>query len=296
MLARQQSNESTEVQNMTRSFTTGPHPPAYFHPFGEGHLIPDPPSTPAIQSNQWLSLSSQTSNLVSSGASLVNSHRSIPYNGVMNSGRLPTGEESWERRLSDSKYGRGSPWLQMYVLNEDGGSQWPEYSVSNLLADNAEVYCTRKKCNANVIMGCQPHYTSSRYNLFTIAEVYIRIPRHDFTSPLKNGFLFVCSEEPYLNAFDEYDLIDSRRLLDDNLPPESKMLPKVLPCVKTVLYFQLDPTSDIFTYRFQKPISGAKYLFFKFLGSFGSRENIDIEFIGIKGRPGPLTFPEASLL
>lgn len=281
---------------MTHSSNTGPNTPAYFHPFGEGHFPPAPPSTPAIQRSQRSSLSSRTSNLVGSGASLVNSHRNIPYTGVMNSDRLPMQEEYWERQLSGRKNGSETPWLQMYVLNEDGGFQCSEYSVSNLLADNAEVYCTSKKCNVNVIMGFQPQYTSSRHNLFTISEVYIRIPRHDFTSPLKNGFLFVCSEEPCLNAFDEYDLIDSRRLLDDNLPPESKALPKVLPCVKTVLYFQLDPSSDIFTYRFQNPISGAKYLFFKFLGSFGSRENIDIEFIGIKGRPGPLTFPEASLL
>ncbi len=190
----------------------------------------------------------------------------------------------------------GRPWLAFEIWDSNGGEVTDEYRMSHVLNDDANTYCSRLKRNVNIIMTHKSALSEMRAAPFSLEEVCIRVPPSGFTSPLKNGFLFVCTEPLELSAFDHYDCIETTRLLEPDGTGSARALPMVPSCVKTVLYFQLDRSATTFNYKFQTPIPNSHYIFAKLLGSFGSRDNIDVQFIGFKGSTGRLCFPNAGLM
>jgi hypothetical protein len=187
----------------------------------------------------------------------------------------------------------GSPWLCLDIVEANGGEYSERYGMQNMLIDDQSVYSSQLRRNVNIILA--HHSSSSRMRAppFWLDEVYIRIPSTGFTAPLKNGFIFVCSDDVSISTFDHYDFIDTTRLLGQGQGDRS--LPLVPSCVKTVLFFQLDSKSHVFRYRFQAPIKNVRNIYIKLLDSFGNHDSIDVEFVGFRGRPGKLSFPCGSL-
>lgn len=130
---------------------------------------------------------------------------------------------------------------------------------------------------------------------FSLHEVQVRIPLRGFTSPLRNGFIFMCSEIPKISDFKRFDTVPTMGLLDVD-PVTHSPLPPVPKYVQSVLYFQLDHNTTKFCHPLKVPIRNLKYLCVKLLTSFGAKDSIDIEFIGFKGKDEKLGFPQAAIL
>lgn len=189
-------------------------------------------------------------------------------------------------------------WLDFRLVDSNGGFYGDAFAIENILRDDETVYCSRLKRHVNIVLAHTSKQSPIRAPPFYLDEVSIRIPKAGFTSPLKNGFIFVCSTPTDLSMFDAYDTIDTNPLLtqEEDLPNNLTVaLPMVPSCVRTVLFFQLDTNTAFFTYKFQTPIRDARFIFLKFLSSFGTQENVDVEFVGFKGREGKLSFPNGNL-
>lgn len=185
--------------------------------------------------------------------------------------------------------------LDMQTEFCDGGQYSEKFGVRNALADDDSVYSSESRKNVNVVLVRASKLSPVLPAPFTLTEVRVRIPAKGFTSPLRNGFLFICSRKIEVSDFDQYNFIPTNGLLN----PEGgsdRILPKVPPYVLTVLYFQLDRSMNEFTYRFSEPVRNCRYLLVKLLTSFGARDSIDVEYIGFQGFEEKLCFPEASLL
>ncbi|PJF18844.1 hypothetical protein PSACC_01347 [Paramicrosporidium saccamoebae] len=200
--------------------------------------------------------------------------------------------EAYDKMLLDDST---QQWLGFDICESNGGEYSEEYRLGNILEDDRSVYCSRLKKNVNILMSHKSSLSSMRAAPFWLDELYIRVPAIGFTAPLKNGFIFVCTEDVPINTFDNYDEIDTTTLLDCNQESNGPALPLVPACVKTVLFFQFDRNATTFHYRFQSAVKDARYIFVKMLGSFGSRDNIDVEFVGFRGKDGKLSFPSADL-
>jgi hypothetical protein len=187
-------------------------------------------------------------------------------------------------------------WLHFKIKIADGGEFDPVYGLRNVLLNDRTVYSTRSRMNVNILLEHISSLSSMRAAPFSLHEVCIRVPASGFTSPLKNGFIFACSAPVELKTFDDYDKIETGLLLGPHSNQSQQALPRVPSCVRTVLYFHLDRNATVFRYRFQNVVQDARYIYIKLLDSFGSHDNIDIEFIGFKGSIGKLSFPFGSLV
>lgn len=185
--------------------------------------------------------------------------------------------------------------LEMQAAFCDGGQYSDKFGVRNALTDDDSVYSSEAGKNVNVILVRSSELSPVLPAPFTLTEVRVRIPAKGFTSPLRNGFLFICSRKIEVSDFDQYNFISTGGLLDPERGSD-RILPRVPPYVLTVLYFQLDRSMNEFTYRFSEPVRNCRYLLVKLLTSFGARDSIDVEYIGFQGVEEKLCFPEASLL
>lgn len=199
-------------------------------------------------------------------------------------------------------------WFPYYIFECTGGQHSKEYKLQNVMDDDASVYCTRIQRNANIVLARRSIHSNCTSIPFTLKEIYIRSPKEGYTSPLANGFVFICTEKTPISAFDSYNTIDINRMIDESrnnssssfvnrtnsriaLPDTPRTLPVVPISVTSLLFFQMDKNLPTFNYKFPSPIKGVKYIHIKMLNSFGNRENIDVQFIGIKADDDALTFP-----
>ncbi len=188
-----------------------------------------------------------------------------------------------------------SDWLDVVLCECDGGAASDGLGVLNVLRNDRSVYSTARDRNVNIILKHTSRLTSQQAVPFSLSEVCIRVPCDGFTAPLKNGFIFVCSENVLPSEFESYDHVNTTSLLCTTGRTSEIKLPQVPPSVRTVLYFNLDPNAVCFRYKFQSAVTDARYLFVKLLGSVGRGENIDVQFLGFKGSLGKLSFPCASI-
>lgn len=86
------------------------------------------------------------------------------------------------------KYGQVEPGaLKMEIVSCDGGIYSDDshiYSAENILKNDASVYCT-KGPRCNIVLR---HQGSTS---FTLKELVIKAPRHNFSSPVREGMVFV---------------------------------------------------------------------------------------------------------
>lgn len=199
-------------------------------------------------------------------------------------------------------------WFPYYIFECTGGEHSSDYKLKNVMVDDESVYCTRIQRNANIVLARKNNLSHCSSIPFTLKEIYIRAPREGYTSPLGNGFIFICTEKTPISAFDSYNTIDISRMIEEsinisqssienrsdnfvNLPNTPRSLPVVPNSVISLLFFQMDKNLPTFNYKFPIPINGVKYIHLKMLNSFGNRDNIDVQFIGIQADDDAITFP-----
>ena len=207
----------------------------------------------------------------------------------------------------------GYRWLNFTIVDADGGQTDDHHGVDRVLEDDETVYCSQIPRNVNLLLRSIIPEIPDAHPTFTLSKVVIKIPTADrYTAPLRDGFLFVLSEALHPSLFSQFDDYDGSGLVErtrrnsnggssSNLdtfsqaPPPPAALPQVPSSVLAVLYFQLDQKTPVFAYQFRWPIRKASYVMVKMLGSYGTRENIDVQFVGFKGTLNQVKFPSVGL-
>lgn len=201
--------------------------------------------------------------------------------------------------------------IRVEMLSCDGGSldfdDSGRYNAENLLIDNISVYCTAKLENVNILLrgaGARP---------FTLSRIEIKAPQRSFTSPVKDGLVFISMERIQASETRRFDrepsssqqsCSDSEDEEDSNTSNLTRLLAG-LPLSRTTTdiqgtsvnggiiphaYFVVDSSSGHATVTFDPPVSG-RYVHVKLLsgqpfdaypGHF-ERDNIDIQAILLYG-------------
>lgn len=237
---------------------------------------------------------------------------------VLTHRRPRPGREATHRKSSE-EYGLSALPIRVEMLSCDGGSldfdESGRYDAENLLQDNSSVYCTAKLENVNILLrgvGARP---------FTLSRMVIKAPRRSFTSPVKDGLVFVSMDRiddsdtrifdrldhdpemsPRTHSECESDL--QRLLLGQGLPMTTSALGNSSlytegPCPQA--YFVVDERLGCATIDFEPAIS-ARYVHVKLLSGQAfdnypgrcERDNIDIQAILLYGY-GRRIFPRVEL-
>lgn len=105
------------------------------------------------------------------------------------------------------KYGQVEPGaLTMEIVSCDGGIYSDDshiYSAENILKNDSSVYCT-KGPRCNIVLR---HQGST---VFTLKELVIKAPRHNFSSPVREGMVFVSMNADLLARTARYQISYSR--------------------------------------------------------------------------------------
>ncbi|CCG84049.1 protein of unknown function [Taphrina deformans PYCC 5710] len=223
-----------------------------------------------------------------------------------------TTREQVTRKVTED-HGLSPQPIRVELLSCDGGSldfdDSGRYNAENLLQDNVSVYCTAKLENVNILLrgaGARP---------FTLSRIEIKAPQRSFTSPVKDGLVFVSMDR--INVSDSK--IFDRDAEESDLGSEAEcgsdlqrlLEGQELPCTTTNLeddsvhkdvlrphaYFVVDERLGFATILFEPAVS-ARYVHIKLLSGqpFDSypgrfeRDNIDIQAILLYGY-GRRVFP-----
>lgn len=232
--------------------------------------------------------------------------------------RTRQGRVSPSRKPVDDN-GQSAQLIRMEILSCDGGSldfdDCGRHNAENLLVDNLLVYCTAKMENVNILLrgsGARP---------FTLTRAVIKAPQRNFTSPVKDGLIFVRMDR--IEAADtkmydrqDPDSSDSSECAGENESDQDRLLQgQELPTttllydepgaqggiLRPQAYFSIDERVGSATIEFDPPLS-ARYVFIKLLSgqpfdSYPGRlehENIDIQAILLYGY-GRRSFPSTSM-
>ena len=200
----------------------------------------------------------------------------------------------------------------------DGGSldfdDSGRYNAENCIQDNSSVYCTAKLENVNILL------KSAGSRAFTLTRMVIKAPQRSFTSPVKDGLVFVSMDRIDCQDTRPYDRLDNgsevsygsddddsdlRKLLDgQGLPESTSKLEDTtvhVDILRPHAYFLVDERTGCATIDFEPAISG-RYVHIKLLSgqSFDSysgrfaRDNIDLQSILLYGY-GRRVFPKYEL-
>lgn len=195
--------------------------------------------------------------------------------------------------------------LSFSILHCDGGCYSPEFPVTSLLEDNQSVYSSDQKPQVNIILSRTCSATPLQGAPFIPRKILIRIPIKGFTSPLKEGFIFLCREIPNLNDFSSFDDLPTEDLLmphkpNNNINADEPLtvpsLPTVPSYVVNVVFFRMARSTPLFEYTLCQPLSVCRFILIKFLRSFGSGENVDVQYFGVVGDDYKISFPFAQLI
>lgn len=209
--------------------------------------------------------------------------------------------------------------IRTEMLSCDGGSldfdDSGRYNAENLLVDNSAVYCTAKLENVNILLrgaGSRP---------FTLSKIVIKAPQRSFTSPVKDGLVFVSMDRIDISETKLYDRSEPGsessfgKDVDCDSDLQRLLEGQELPCTTTCLedrkvhkdiirpqaYFVVDERQGSATIEFMPPLSG-RYVHVKLLSGqpFDSypgrfeRDNIDVQAILLYGY-GRRQFPSYEL-
>jgi len=151
-----------------------------------------------------------------------------------------------------------------FSLQEEDGGEQEGFAASNVTIEILPehfVWCTNNKgTNVNVILQATDDFVGSNF--------FVRNPSKGFTSPVKEGLVWVLENKPELNAYDKYNDFTKEAFDADTS------------ATRPNLYFNIGFT-DVKDIAFDKWVKG-KYLFIKMLRAH-SDENIDVEFFGVGG-------------
>ena len=239
--------------------------------------------------------------------------RLLPIGNALSLRRPRTSRESYRKTLDVA--GLNASAIRVEMLSCDGGSldfdDSGRYNAENCLQDNSAVYCTAKLENVNILL------KSAGSRAFTLSRIVIKAPQRSFTSPVKDGIIFVsmsridCSDtRPYdrLDTGSEFSYgsddgdSDLRKLLEgQELPYTTTSLNDAKihkDIIRPAAYFVVDSRTGCAVIEFEPAISG-RYVHIKLLsgqqfdshsGRF-TRDNIDLQAILLYGY-GRRVFPK----
>lgn len=248
------------------------------------------------------------------------SRRLLPWtgSGSMSFRRSRSSRELSGRKSLDDNV-LSAQQIRVEMLSCDGGSldfdDSGRYHAENLLQDNSSVYCTAKLENVNILLrgaGSRP---------FTLSKIVIKAPQRSFTSPVKDGLIFVSMDRIDMGEtriFDRLDpeaashlgsdndcdsdlqrLLEGQELSSNTTSLDDTKVHKDI--MRPAAYFVIDERQGISTIEFQPALSG-RYVHIKLLSGqpFDSypgrfeRDNIDIQAILLYGF-GRRVFPSYEL-
>lgn len=241
------------------------------------------------------------------------SRRLLPSSGALSLRRPRTVREA--SRKSFDHLGITAAPVRVEICACDGGSldfdDSGRYNCENMLYDNSAVYCTAKLENVNILL------KSAGSRAFTLTRMVIKAPQRSFTSPVKDGLVFVSMDRIENQDTAPYDRPDSiseatfslsepetdlQRLLDGQELAQSTTHLEDLAVDHSIVrphaYFLIDERTGHATIDFEPAISG-RYVHIKLLSgqSFDSysgrfeRDNIDLQAVLLYGY-GRRVFPK----
>ena len=179
--------------------------------------------------------------------------------------------------------------LKLELVYGDGGEYGSSYACENLFKDDLSVYCTSKSKNVNILL-THSVKAGSEPVPFVITGLIIKSPHTGYTSPLKDGLIFI-SDEPISHEttsdFDGFTEEKYRMFMKSKL---GKRWGKHSPAI----YFKIDQKKPTYIRDVKTPRFG-RYVLIKLLNSHGKGENIDVQYIGFKGYYGRKAFPSGQL-
>ncbi|OLL25299.1 hypothetical protein NEOLI_003433 [Neolecta irregularis DAH-3] len=90
--------------------------------------------------------------------------------------------------------------IKTRIVECDGGCyDSASFPVQNVIEDTSDVYCTANFANVNLSIA------QRNFMPFNLAQVIIRAPAHGFTSPVRDGLLFVSMNEIKIDETRLYD-------------------------------------------------------------------------------------------
>lgn len=198
--------------------------------------------------------------------------------------------------------------LKLEMIDCDGGSldfDAGRYTAENLLRNDNSVYCTARTENVNILL------KSARP--FVLSEMVIKAPQRSFTSPVKDGLIWVSINRPILESRNHFDRPQSVTSNDDSCHSDTPLVQLLaghdLPATTTSLgspinhasdkhapnaYFRISPETGTASIKFEPALSG-RFVHVKLLSGqpFDSypgrteRDNIDVQAILLYGQTGP---------
>ncbi|ORY79883.1 hypothetical protein BCR37DRAFT_414464 [Protomyces lactucae-debilis] len=240
---------------------------------------------------------------------MLAAHDEVRHEGVSTTvpiGTLRRSRTIRERHTKTSDETGSVQPLKLEMIDCDGGSldfDSGRYMAENLLRNDTSVYCTAKLENVNILLkSAKP---------FVLTEMVIKAPQRSFTSPVKDGLIWVSMERPDLERTAEFDRQEEgpadrdeempksplQALLQGHDLPATTMLPFTrshfgIDCPNA--YFLVDPATGSATVKFEPPLSG-RFVHVKLLSGqpFDSypgrleRDNIDVQAVLLYGHIGP---------
>ncbi|KAL1923973.1 uncharacterized protein VTP21DRAFT_7008 [Calcarisporiella thermophila] len=183
--------------------------------------------------------------------------------------------------------------LNFKVVYTDGGDYSPAYSVENVLKDDNNVYCSSKSGNINILFRFSDSQPGSSSTSCVLTELVVKAPTQGFTAPCKEGMLFISHDLIPLQATLKYDNFTQRDY--DDLITKSQGLASAPDELLPAAFFHLEASSNYCT-RVPLKHRSAKYLLVKLLRSEKCSENVDVQYIGMRGYTGARSFPLGELI
>ena len=191
----------------------------------------------------------------------------------------------------------GNRFLQFHLVRTDGGEYAPAYPISNILRNDKSVYCSMKARNVNILLKYQPdaHCTDAA---FVLTSFLVKAPYSGFTSPCKEGLLFVSNEPITFESTAKYDnfTLAKYRELEQRARAGDVARDSSIPAA----FFRLSSSAEYSCSETLKIPTSGKYILIKLIRG-ESREgrrgpgNIDLQFIGFRGLIGKSSAPFGNL-
>eukprot|EP00053_Salpingoeca_punica_P012767 m.114659 g.114659 ORF g.114659 m.114659 type:complete len:236 (+) comp16035_c0_seq4:246-953(+) len=197
--------------------------------------------------------------------------------------------DAMDSLLSETDHYLGLRMLPFSIVATDGGEFSPQYKCANLLRPDRLVYCSTKKANVNVLFEiCEPD------DLFVLTHVIVRAPKTGFTSPIREGVVFVFHERPSLDDVASYDDVDE--VAYEGRLSRKRDCGQEIQETDPAAFFVVDRKTSEVLQPLPAPRAG-RFVLVKLVraGYDKNQPNVDVEFIGFKGYTQPQGSPEGSL-
>lgn len=178
------------------------------------------------------------------------------------------------------------PCLSFRVRSNDGGELSTTYGCANLLRNDLSCFCSTSRDNVTVVF----EYAGGSNCVLTSVEVVN--PSKGYYAPVSQCLVFVCWDLPKATDLAYYDNIKGLSALENRLE-ERIAEAGVLSEKDPVALVDLSQGNRKLVHL-DSPKAG-RFVVLKFLGpKFSFCDNIDVQFVGLRGFSRPMGFASAA--